>query len=164
MTRILLFLGLLTLAPSSARLTDSVTITGVAKDCLPNQEFDIEGVDVSIFDPTENEELTSLLRSISAIDLGPDGIDPDGWKAVNHQFGELLVKLAVGRPASRTVTDSLGRFNLTVPAMDSALVLAYDHNNDADPLPYVYELLGARRDTTILLDMSGGQCTSMFGW
>lgn len=73
------------------------------------------------------------------------------------KYEELKKGMAIFPALSRAASDSAGMFVLTLPALDSALVIGYE-DLEGQLNYYSYTMVGARANASFFLDMSRGEC------
>lgn len=140
---------------SAAPMEHSVTLSGVTKDCSPDQEFLVSNIDVFAFEPAANQHMVDLLRSMDTVSFDEDLSDAiDRFSAAYWQLDSMLTGSAT---LAKAVTSSDGAFSLNIPSIDSVLVVAHTAMED-EPFYYSYAMVRARADTAFILDMRRGQC------
>lgn len=145
-------------APSSSLIGQSAVISGTAKDCfVPGQEQAVRALGVSAFDPASNKNLVAVLRSLDTL-VKSFGLDDEaGVSRWNSDYAKLKTLWTTAAPLAHDSTSQSGRYSLTVPLMDSVLVLGFTEVED-EIYYYQYRMVGARSNVSLLLDMSKGGC------
>jgi hypothetical protein len=144
------------LAVLSFRLPgQTVVISGSAKDCfVPGQERGVPALDVRAIDPSTNSTLVGVLHSLDTLNMiGP----PPASANWNSAYNQLKSLWGTTTALTHDSTSSTGSFSLTIPSMDSVLVLTFAEVEDANAY-YQYEMVGARSSQSLLFDMSGAGC------
>ena len=139
----------------TAGAEQDVIISGVAKDCTPTQAIHVAGVSVWAFDPVANQAIAELLRSMDSIDVEADF--NSALDSLNVAYWKLDTLLTTSSSLARDSTDLTGAFRMIVPPRDTALIVAHTVA-EGEPFYYAYKLVSARSDTSIVIDMSHGQC------
>jgi hypothetical protein len=152
-------------AESVTRTTSgqSVVISGKALDCFPPEDGQpmrptpIEALPVKAFDPASNGNLVASLRSLDTLVRSFASDDSAGVSHWNSEYVLLERLFTTATALAIDSTSSTGSYSLTVPSMDSVLVLGFTEVED-EPSYYQYKMLGARSNVSFLLDMSKGGC------
>jgi hypothetical protein len=143
------------LALMCAQSSAPIVLTGTARDCFRRTTYKIPGVGVAAFDPARSRELLDLLHAMDTAVFADD--DTAAMTRFEDKFERLKRGMAVLPALSRATSDSVGRFVLTVPSLDGALVIGYEDMEDE--LNYFsYTMVKARTSSSFFLDMSRGEC------
>lgn len=133
----------------------TVVISAQAKDCLiPGQERGVPALDVRAIDPASNRSLVGVLRSLDTLSMIGPAPAPANWNSAYEQLKSLWGSATA---LTHDSTSSTGTFSLTVPSMDSVLILTFAEVEDANAY-YQYQVVGGRSNVSLLFDMSGGGC------
>jgi hypothetical protein len=115
-------------------------------------------VKVLVFDVAESRPVLQQLAKMEALLHPPDSDhSTDRMERFFPEYDRLLPLVERTRSLVRTLTDSLGTFRVTFAPVDSVLLFAYAELED-QPTFYQYEIMRARPDTTLVIDMSKGEC------
>jgi hypothetical protein len=149
---------LLSAQSSGAGLPKKFVISGVAQDCFGGPPITIQNVKVLVFDVAESRPVLQQLAKMEAL-LHPPESDhsTDRMERFFPEYDRLLPLVERTRSLVRTLTDSVGTFRVTFAPVDSVLLFAYAELED-QPTFYQYEIVRARPDTTLVIDMSKGEC------
>lgn len=137
----------------AAATQQPVVISGTATDCIDLEVIKVQQMEIRALDPAKHQELINVLKSMDTVTWVGDGVESMArWEPM---FGRMLDLLASSTPLARDTTSETGAFRLTVPSMDSVLVIAEASEDD----PYfAYKMVGARSNLAFELDMSRGDC------
>ena len=148
-------LGVMGLVLMCGQHSAQVVLTGTARDCFRRTTYRIPGVTVAAFDPARSPQLLDLLHAMDTATFADE--DTAAMTRFEDKY-ERLKKGMTGFPAlSRAVSDSVGMFVLTVPALDSAMVIGYEDMED-ELFYFSYTMVRARTSSSFFLDMSRGEC------
>jgi hypothetical protein len=110
-------------------------------------------MEVRAFDPAKNQELLKVLRTMDTVSWVGDGVESmHRWSPLDIRMHDLL---ETAKPIARDTTGNAGTFSLTVPSLDSVLVIA--EYGDEEP-NFTFKMVGARSKLVFDLDMSDGHC------
>jgi hypothetical protein len=134
----------------------SVVVSGNVKDCFTaGQEYAVNAFPVKAFDPASNGKLLGLLRSLDTLTFfsGP----PASRARWNSEYDQLTSLFTTATALALDSTSSTGNYSMTVPSMDSVLILGFEQREDM-PEYYQYHMVGGRSNVSVLFDMAGGEC------
>ena len=133
----------------------TVVMNGQVKDCfVPGQAGGVPALDVKAFSAASNGRLIRVLRSLDTLNMIGPPPAPANWNAAYEQLKSLWGST---RALTHDSTSSMGNFSMTVPSMDSVLILTFAEVEDANAY-YQYQVVGGRANISLLFDMSGGGC------
>jgi hypothetical protein len=134
-----------------------VVISGKVKDCsAKGEEIAVQAFPVKAFDPASNGRLLGLLRSSDTLTYfsGP----PASRARANEEYDQLARLFTTATALALDSTSSTGSYSLTVPSMDSVLILGFEEREDV-PEYYQYYMVSGRSNVSVLFDMAGGACS-----
>jgi hypothetical protein len=144
----------LSIAASAARST-SVVVTGTARDCFQQSKLYVQDLEVAAFNPATNRPLDSLVKLMASINYGEAN---DATQArFDSSYFKILAIVKDSLALARDTTDVAGRFTLSFAAVDSVIVIGQRERED-EPYFIQNKRISGLTNSTILLDMSGGQC------
>ena len=115
-------------------------------------------VDVLVFDVAKSRPMLHQLAKMQTLLSGGDSAHyNERLTRFFHEYDSLLPLVERTHPLARTLTDSAGGFRLTFAPVDSVLLFAYAELED-QPTFYDYKIMRARPDTSLVIDMSKGEC------
>jgi hypothetical protein len=144
----------------------SVVISGKAMDCFrpvpgqPLEPYPVTTLPVKGFDPASNGNLVAVLRSMDTLGKSFALNDNAGIKRWNSDYDQLKSLFTTATALGVDSTSSTGSYSLTVPSMDSVLVLGFTEREDEDSY-FRYQMVGARSNVSLLLDMRWGGCPAL---
>ena len=150
----LLIIATLIAALTAATMPD-IVLTGTAKDCLGRRYVDVAGVDIGAFDPAKNHKMIELLRVMDTAVFNDD--DTLAMPRFEAKYMRLVELATTSTALVRTASDSIGKFSLSLPPIDSVLVFGYAETEDVS-FYYSYRMIAARANASFYLDMSRGEC------
>jgi hypothetical protein len=133
-----------------------VVLEGKAQSCHPGTPVRLVGVrnvNVAAF---RASKVPSIIAHLKAMDTtsASDATSMARMDSLSRQT-DRLVNSSVA--LSRTISDSTGRFKLSIPATDSVVV--YGIGNDEDePFEQAYATISGRASRSFVLDMAHGGC------
>jgi hypothetical protein len=133
----------------------AAVLSGTVTDCDDDQVIGIRQIEVKALDPATNRDLVALLRSMDTVTWVGNGVE--SMARFEPMYGRMLGLLRRSTTLARDSTTEEGSFSLSVAASDSVLLIA-DAQVEDEPVYYAYRMVGARKHTTVELDMSHGQC------
>jgi len=143
---------------SGAAQPKKFVISGAVQDCFGGPPITIRNVKVLVFDVGESRPVLQQLAKMEALLHPPEsGHSTDRMERFFLEYDRLLPLVERTRPLVRTLTDSVGTFRVAFTPVDSVLLFAYAELED-QPTFYQYEIMRARPDTTLVIDMSKGEC------
>jgi len=147
---------------SGAALPKKFVISGAVQDCFGGPPIAIRNVKILVFDVAESRRVLQQLAKMEAL-LHPPESDhsTDRMERFFPEYDRLLPLVERTRSLVRTLTDSVGTFRVTFAPVDSVLIFAYAELED-QPTFYQYAVMHARPDTSVVLDMSKGECARPF--
>jgi hypothetical protein len=134
----------------------SVVISGKVTDCFTaGHEYDVQAFPVKAFDPSSNGKLVSLLRSSDTVTFFSESAASRAQ--ANAEYDQIKSLFTTAKALSVDSTSTAGSYSLTVPSMDSVLVLGFEEREDV-PEYYQYHMVSGRSNVSLPFDMGGGQC------
>jgi hypothetical protein len=133
-------------------------MSGAVQDCWEGRTITIRDVKVLVFDVAKSRPVLQQLAKMEAL-LHPPESDhsTDRMERFFPEYDRLLPLVERTRSLVKTLTDSVGTFRVAFAPVDSVLLFAYAELED-QPTFYQYEIMRARPDTTLVIDMSKGEC------
>lgn len=142
-------------------LPKNFVMSGAAQDCWEGRTITIRDVKVLVFDVAKSRPVLHQLAKMEALLSGGDSAHyNERLTRFFLEYDRLLPLVERTRPLARTLTDSVGTFRITFAPADTILVFAYAELED-QPTFYQYEIMRARPDTSLAIDMSRGECSGV---
>jgi hypothetical protein len=153
------FLLVSVLALTGPATTPNVTLHGNAQSCHPGMPIrlvGVEGVKISAFQVSKVPSLLAYLKAMDTTTMTGEAsmmrLDTLSTKADSVATTSTALV--------RVVSDSLGNFNLIIPATDSVLVYG-TWEDDGDTFPQAYKTISGRVNSSFILDLADGGCTPL---
>jgi hypothetical protein len=139
-------------------LPKKFVMSGAVQDCWEGRTITIRDVKVFVFDVAKSRPVAHQLAKMEALLSGGDSAHyNEHLTRFFLEYDRLLPLVERTRPLARTLTDSVGTYRVTFAPADTILVFAYAELED-QPTFYQYEIMRARPDTSLAIDMSKGEC------
>jgi hypothetical protein len=139
-------------------LPKKFVMSGAVQDCWEGRTITIRNVKVLVFDVAKSRPVLHQLAKMEALLSGGDSAHyNERLTRFFLEYDHLLPLVERTRPLTRALSDSVGTFRVTFTPVDSVLLFAYAELED-QPTFYQYEIMHARPDTTLVIDMSKGEC------
>ncbi len=133
----------------------NVVLRGTAQGCFIDQHTLVSGVNVAAFQLSSARPLDSLLSTMDTASFADD--DAAAMGRFFAQYSQMVALDTTTVALARATSDAQGSFTLSVPPVDSVLIVGYEEMEDR-PTFYSYARIIGQSNQSFVLDMSREGC------